>query len=588
MPTDAATVVELLDRAAAHGEIGVRLLERGEHESWRSWASIRDRALVVCGGLQALGARPGDSVATVFPTGYPFLEAFFGALLAGAVPVPLYPPVRLGRLDEYHRRTAALLRAVRARVVLADPRVRRLLGPAVLAAEPPLGCLELDALPAGPARPAAVSPDDLGLVQFSSGTTVEPKPVALAHRALVAQARLLNAHWPDRDGAGHSGVSWLPLYHDMGLIGCVLPALERPGPLTLIPPEEFVVRPALWLQAISRYRATLSAAPNFAYALCTRKVRDEEMDGVDLSSWQVAINGAETVVPEVVRGFTDRFARWGFRRAAMTPVYGLSEAALAVTFSDPWRPCRSRHFDRAALAAGRAVPADTGLELVSVGRPLPGFEVAIADGRPGRLDDGQVGRVLVRGPSLMAGYLHQDEATARTLRDGWLDTGDRGFLLDGELHLTGRDKDVLIVNGQNHAPEELERATESLAGVRAGCAVAVAFRPEGAVTDEVLLLVESARDAVVDDPAGLARRCAEQVLAATGVVPARVEVLAPGTLPRTSSGKLRRQEALRRFLDGTLAPPRPVTAALLAGATVRSGLAFLRARLRRGGGRGPA
>ena len=588
MATDAATVVGLLDRAADHPEVGVRLLERGESESWRSWTSLRAGALDVCGGLQALGVRPGETVATVFPTGFSFLEALFGVLLAGAVPVPLYPPVRLGRLDEYHRRTAAMLQAARARLVLADARVRRLLGPAVLAADPPLGCLALDALPSAPARPAQVAPDDLGLVQFSSGTTVEPRPVALAHRALVSQARLLNAHWPDREGAAHSGVSWLPLYHDMGLIGCILPALERPGQLTLIPPEEFIVRPALWLQAISRYRATLSAAPNFAYALCTRKVRDEEMDGVDLSSWQVAINGAETVVPEVIRAFAGRFARWGFRPAAMTPVYGLSEAALAVTFSDPWQPCRSRRFDRAALAVGRAQPADDGLELVSVGRPLPGFEVAIVDDRPGTLADGRVGRVLVRGPSLMTGYLHQDEATANALRDGWLDTGDRGFLLDGELHLTGRDKDILIVNGQNHAPEELERATEAVAGVRAGCAVAVAFRPDGAVTDEVLLLVEAARDAAVGDRAGLARQCAERVLAATGVVPARVEVLPPGTLPRTSSGKLRRQEALRRYLDGTLTPPKRVTAALLAGETVRSGLAFLRARLRRGGRSGPA
>jgi acyl-CoA synthetase (AMP-forming)/AMP-acid ligase II len=588
VPTDTATVVELLDWAAGHREIGVRLLERGERESWRSWASIRAGALEVCGGLQALGVEPAETVATVFPTGYPFLEALFGVLLAGAVPVPLYPPVRLGRLDEYQRRTAAMLRAARARVVLADRRVRRLLGPAVLAADPPLGCLELEALPPGQARIGPVSPDGLGLVQFSSGTTVEPKPVALAHRALVAQARLLNAHWPDREGAAHSGVSWLPLYHDMGLIGCILPALERPGPLTLIPPEEFIVRPAVWLQAISRYRATISPAPNFAYALCTRKVRDDEMDGVDLSSWQVAINGAETVVPDVVRAFTDRFARWGFRPTAMTPVYGLSEAALAVTFSDPWQPCRSRRFDRGALADGRAVPADHGLELVSVGRPLPGFELAIVDGRPGRLADGQVGRVLVRGPSLMTGYLHQEEATTQALRDGWLDTGDRGFLLDGELHLTGRDKEVLIVNGQNHAPEELERATESVAGVRAGCAVAVAFRPEGAVTDEVLLLVESAHGVPLADRSVISRRCAEQVLAATGVLPARVGVFPPGTLPRTSSGKLRRQEALRLFLAGSLQPPRKVTARLLAAAAARSGLAFLWARLRRGGRRGPA
>jgi fatty-acyl-CoA synthase len=572
------TVVGLLEWAAGHAEVGVRFVDRAERETWLSWTELRQRALAVCGGLQALGIEPGQTVALVFPTGVGFLEAFFGVMLAGAVPVPLYPPARLGRLDEYHARTAAMLVAARARLVLADTRVRRILGSTVLAARPPLGCRELGDLPAAPPTPVAVGPDDLALVQFSSGTTVDPKPVALAHRALVVQARAINSFWPDRSDTRHSGVSWLPLYHDMGLIGCILPAIERPGPLTLIPPEDFITRPALWLRAISRHRATLSAAPNFAYALCTRKVRDEEMDGVDLSCWQVAINGAETVVPEVVRAFTRRFARWGLRPEAVTPVYGLSEAALAVTFSDPWRPFGTKRFDRSELARGRAVPTGDGLELAALGGPVAGFEVAVTRfGRPAAA--GEVGRVLVRGPSLMTGYLGRPAATARAVSGGWLDTGDRGFLLDGELYLTGRDKDILIVHGANHAPEELERAAEAAPGARPGCAVAVALPAGEDGTEGVLLLVEATRDASAADRAALPERCVERVVAATGVRPSQVVVLAAGTLPRTSSGKLRRQAALRQFLDGSLRPPRRVTPAYLAGALARSSLAYLRARL---------
>jgi acyl-CoA synthetase (AMP-forming)/AMP-acid ligase II len=379
-------------------------------------------------------------------------------------------------------------------------------------------------------------------------------------------------------------VSWLPLYHDMGLIGTVFLAVERPGPLALIPPEVFITRPAAWLRAISRCRATLSVAPNFAYALCTRKVRDEEMEGVDLSSWEVAINGAETVAPAVVRAFAERFARWGFRPEAMTPVYGLSEAALAVTFSDPRRPFAARTFDRAALARGRATPATAGRELAGVGRPLPGFALTIADARGREVPVGTVGRILVSGPSLMDGYLGRPEATAAVLHDGRLDTGDLGFVLDGELFITGRGKEILIVNGQNFAPEELERAVESVPGVRPGCAVAASWLPDGEATERVLLLVENARGCPEADREALPERCREAVIAATGVRPDEVAALAPDTLPRTSSGKLRRREALRGFLAGTLRPPRPVTPVLVAGAIARSSLAFARARLGRHGG----
>ena len=263
-----------------------------------------------------------------------------------------------------------MLRAVDARLVLADHRVRRLLGEAVAAAAPALGCSDLRSIPEGDARRVEVLEGDLALVQFSSGTTVDPKPVALSHRAVVAQTVRLNAFWPDEDGRVHSGASWLPLYHDMGLIGCVFPALERPAVLTLIPPELFVARPAVWLRAISKYRATVSPAPNFAYGLCVEKIRDEEMEGVDLSSWWVALNGAEPVAPEVLRRFQDRFSRWGLHPNALTPVYGLSEASLAVTFSDTERPFSSRCFDRDALADGqRAVETPAGREMVSLVAP---------------------------------------------------------------------------------------------------------------------------------------------------------------------------------------------------------------------------
>ena len=500
------------------------------------------------------------------------------------MPAPLYPPVRLGRLDEYLRRTARMLEATQAVVVLADPRVKRILGEAVATARPRFGCRTLSELPADAGEPVAVSPSDLALVQFSSGTTVDPKPVALSHRAIVAQVEILNGFWADTAELRHSCVSWLPLYHDMGLIGCVFPALSRDAELTLIGPELFVARPALWLRAISRYRATISPAPNFAYGLSVHRIADAEMEGVDLSCWQTALNGAEAVAPSVLRAFVDRFARWGFRPQALTPVYGLSEAALAVTFSALGRPFRCRRFDRDELAkSGRAREVAAGREIVSVGRPVPGFRLRLLDAAGRELPAGPVGRVWVAGPSLMEGYLGDPEATARALRDGWLDTGDLGFLYDGELYLTGRAKDVVLLRGRNHSPEEIERAVDGLPGARIGCAVAASWLPEEAEGEVLALFVEAARDAAEAEIAALPELCRQAVLGATGLAVDRVEVLDPGTLPRTSSGKLRRQEALRLYLAGELAPPAAVNPLRLAGAMARSSLAYTRLRWSRTG-----
>jgi len=632
-----ATLLDLLEWAALPdgrgGARGLRFLDRRERARLVPWTEVARAAREAAGRLVAAGVAPGDRIGLIFPTGEEFFTAFFGILLAGGVPAPLYPPVRLGRLDEYHRRTAAMLRAVGARLVLADGRVRRLLGETVAAARPALGCRTLAGLP--PARDSRSvrrpSPGDLALIQFSSGTTVEPKPVALSHRAVIAQTRILNSFWPDTAEATQSGVSWLPLYHDMGLIGCVFPALERVTDLTLIGPEVFVARPAVWLRALSRYRATISPAPNFAYGLCVAKVRDEELEGVDLSSWRGALNGAESVAPATLRAFVERFRPYGFRPEALTPVYGLSEAALAVTFSPLDRPFTTDHFLRASLEPGKRVrrpgadrdgerpaspagPQTTAnatavRELASVGVPVPGFEIEIrgaaagdgGDGTGGvaaepgsRLEEGRVGRVWVRGPSLMEGYFGLPEASARALVGGWLDTGDLGFLQDGALYLTGRAKDLVIVRGKNVAPEEIERLAAAAPGARTGCAVAVSWVPDGSAeraasepSEELVVFVEHARGADGGALNTLGEEVARAVLGGIGLAPDRVEVLAPGTLPRTSSGKLRRSEALRRWREGVLHPPAPVSPARLAGAMLRSGLAYVRAGrdgLGRGGG----
>ncbi|MEO8275165.1 MAG: AMP-binding protein [Thermoanaerobaculia bacterium] len=605
------TLQGLLERARGFPHSGLRLIDRAERETFLSWAAIAERSSRVAGGLAAVGVRPGERVALIYPTSADFFFAFFGTLLARAVPVPLYPPVRLGRLAEYHGRTAAMLRAAGARLLLSEKRIGALLGETLAAADLALGGRTLDELPDATPMASNGDPEDLALVQFSSGTTVEPKPVALTQRAVLAQVAALNALWPEKreespppggvtdstplsgvidstplsgviDSTPLSGVCWLPLYHDMGLIGCVFPALERPAVLTLLPPEAFVARPALWLRALARHRATISPAPNFAYALATERIRDEELEGLDLSSWRLALCGAETVVPAVLRAFAERFARWGFRAEALKPVYGLSEAALAVTFSDLERPFTALSFDRSALIergeARREEDPAAALEIASVGKPLAGFRIELRDRHGRALAPDRVGRLFVSGPSLMRGYLDQPEATARSLVAGWLDTGDLGFLHDGELFLTGRAKEILLVRGRNYAPADLELAVSELPDVRHGCVAAASHLPPGGDTEAVVLFVEHAKDVPAERFELLRTRAREAVLTRVGLAVQQVEILAPGTLPRTSSGKIRRGEAMQRYLSGTLAPPEPTGALRLAAALVRSRLAMWRKR----------
>jgi fatty-acyl-CoA synthase len=526
---------------AARSGLGLTFCDAQENETLLSYAELHARAARTAGALRELGISPGDRVAIVLQTGGLFMDAFFGALLAGAVPVPLYPPVRLGRLDEFHARTARMLEVCGARIVLSDARISRLLGVAISRARPALGLHKLPLQ--GPPFEHAGDAEDLALIQFSSGTTVAPKPVALTHSNVLHNVAAIEQFIPENDA--QAGVSWLPLYHDMGLIGCLLLAVHRPGPLTLLGPEIFLSRPALWLRAISRHKATISVAPNFAYGLCLRRIKDEELRSVDLSSWRLALTGAEPVAPQVLRKFAQRFAACGFDARSLMPVYGLSEASLAVTFTPSGRGART-------LQRGAR-------ELASVGAPLPGVEV--------RVDEG---RILVRGPSVMRGYFGDDEATQAVLRDGWLDTGDLGFIDDGELFISGRAKEVIVLRGANHPPQEFEDALEGLEGARPGCAVAVALQTDAG--EELAMLVERDGEALP----GLEELISVRVVERTGIKPQAVHLLAPGTLPRTSSGKLRRAEAARQLEAGELRAPDAVTLLHLAKEMARSVLASVR------------
>jgi acyl-CoA synthetase (AMP-forming)/AMP-acid ligase II len=578
-----ATLCEALDRAA-ESDRGVTFVDLAERETHHPWSAVASRAREVAAGLREAGVAAGDRVALLLRTGPAFLECFYGALYAGAVPVPLYPPVRLGRLDDYHAATAAMLRRVEAAMVVSETPLSRLLGPSLERARPRLGLRLHGSLHGAGSHHAAVDPDALALIQFSSGSTVDPKPVCLTHRQLqIHVATLMQIVDPTPEDLY---VSWLPLYHDMGLIGALLTTVDYPGPLVLIPPEVFLAKPLLWLRALSRHHGTISGAPNFAYGLCLKRIPEPEIVGLDLSRWRLAFNGAEPISAEIARRFLARLAPAGLRPEALRPVYGLSEAALALTFPPARTELRILRVDGQRLAADGTLheaAAESGArELVSVGPPIPGVDLSLRDARGAELPEGRVGRIFARGPSLLRGYF--GDTTAGTLVDGWLDTGDLGVAFEGEAYIVGRAKDLVIVRGANHPPQEFEDCLEGLPGLRAGCAVALGFVPERPVGEdqdgeELLLLAEWSEPP--EKPEALIALIRTVVLGRTALCPHTIELLAPGTLPRTSSGKLRRSEALRLYQAGALRPPREVTPLRLIGAMAQSALAYARLKLGR-------
>src|SRR5260221_1203960 len=515
----------------------------------------------------------------MLPTSRQFFICYAGILLAGAVPVPIYPPFRADRIEEYAERQSAILnnagvcllltfRRAEAVAKLLKPRVKTLHD--VVEAEKLLEAAEKAPPPAPGALPAFISgtrirkSSDIALLQYTSGSTGDPKGVVLTHANLLANMRVIAQGV--QLGPADVGISWLPLYHDMGLIGAWLTLLMHGVPLVVMSPLAFLTRPERWLQAMSKHKGTITAAPNFAYELCVRKVSDKAMEGVDLSSMRVVMNGAEPVNPETLERFANRFGKYGFRKESMLPVYGLAEASLGLRFPPMNRLPRVERVEREAFTTqGRAVPADEGDEnavaFVSSGKSFPGHDVQIVDEQGNAVAERTEGFLWFRGPSGTSGYFENPEATAKLMPQGpaqhegeyaWLNSGDRAFQADGEIFITGRVKDIIIKGGRNLYPHEVEELAARAEGIRKGCVVAFGLKDASSGTEKLVIVAESREENAVKR-ARIAAAINEEVTRGLGLPPDRVELIPSGRIPKSSSGKLRRDGAKKRRAAGTRA-----------------------------------
>ncbi len=527
-----------------------------------TYQDIWDGALAVATGLQHRGLEPGDRVSIMLPTGRDYYFAFFGILLAGGVPVPIYPPARRTQIEDHLKRHQAILENAGTTALITVPEAKpfaRILKSQVHTMRAVVTVDELSAS-GGIHEQPPLSAGDTAFLQYTSGSTGQPKGVILTHANLLSNLRVIGdaLRIDDTDVV----VSWLPLYHDMGLIGTLMGSLYYACPLVLMSPVDFITRPQRWLWAIHRYRGTMSAAPNFGYELCLRRLKKEDIEGLDLSSWRVALNGAEQVSATTIERFSSRFASHGFRPETMMPVYGLAENSVGVTFPPLGRRPLVDAIRRDDLMhKGRAVPAGedaTPLRVVACGRPLPKHEVRIA-GEGGReLPDRQVGRLQFRGPSACSGYFRNPEATKELFDGDWLDSGDLAYASQGDVFITGRAKDIVIRAGRNIAPSELEEAIGGNDGIRKGCVAVFGSADPKTGTERLIVLAET-RGAQSEPANGLREMINVLAVDLVGTPPDDIRLVPPGTVLKTSSGKIRRQANRDIYERGELgASRRPV------------------------------
>ncbi len=524
-----------------------------------SFSEICTAAKQIGARLQALGFEKGDRLALVLSAPENFVLSFLGAISAGVMPVPLYPPLALGRLDNYVDRAAGILRVSGAKALLTTRDLMPVLHP-VLSRVPTLKTiLDTETLQrmAGDLvlSETIARPDDPCFLQFTSGSTSAPRGVVVTHRNLIANARAiinsLKAN-PDLDRA----VSWLPLYHDMGLIGFVIASLVAKIPVIFIPTIAFVKHPAVWMETVHKYRATITFGPNFAFDLATKRAPKNSRSTLDLSCLRVLGCGAEPINPKTMENFVAAFAPWGLKAMALMPCYGMAEATLAIAFDHLNRPLQKLVIDRKEYETNNIARPLSGneeeldpkekFELVSCGCTFPGHEVRILDEQGGILPEGSVGEIVFRGPSVTPGYFQNPEASRQLLKGGWLHTGDLGFILNGDLYVSGRQKDLVIINGRNYPPQAIEWVVEEIAGIRKGSVVAFSVR--GDSTEKLIVVAETA----VTDTAELAQSVGEQIRSALGLAVDRVVLVGRGSIPKTSSGKLQRRKAKALFEGGLL------------------------------------
>jgi 1-acyl-sn-glycerol-3-phosphate acyltransferase len=563
--TDAKTLIDVLDWHVARHPDRLHLTLLQDDKSilgTLTYSQLATGAREIAAGLAARDIVPGDRIALMLPTSLEFFLTFFGILYAGAIPVPLYPPLRLSQIEDHLHRQAGILRNAGARILVTVPEGLRL-GALLHAQVETLTAVESVAGLKGTEPtilPQIRKAQTTALIQYTSGSTGDPKGVVLSHANLLANVRAMGS--AIKASSADIFVSWLPLYHDMGLIGAWLGCLHFAAPLYVMSPLSFLVRPQNWLWAIHRFGGTLSAAPNFSFELCLEKIDEASLEGLNLSSLRMVANGAEPVSAHTLRRFQEKFAKFGFRPDAMAPVFGLAENSVGLTFPPPGRTPIIDRVDRKRLTfqgiAEPARPGDTGaLEFVACGRPLPSHEIRIVDDDGHELGERREGRLEFRGPSATSGYFANEAKTRALIRDGWLDSGDRAYVAKGDLFITGRIKDIIIRAGRHLYPQEIEEMVAAIDGIRKG-GVAVFGVPDEITGTERVVVIAETRETEADRRAALVSHVQDEVIAIAGTPPDEIVLAPPRTVPKTSSGKIRRSAARELYTGGKIgARPRP-------------------------------
>jgi acyl carrier protein len=554
-PEEATTLLEALDwHVRAHPTRTHIVCVAEEQETTITYAELDTQSRTVAAGLQRAGLRPRECVSIMLPTSPQYFSTYVGILMAGGIPVPIYPPARASQLEDHVLRHAGILANAQATMLVTVPEARavaRLLQARVPGLHHVVTPQQL-AEPDGAAAPVPVGASDIAFIQYTSGSTGNPKGVVLTHANLLANIGAMRR--AVQATADDVFVSWLPLYHDMGLIGAFLAPMIVGFPLVVMSPLAFLSKPERWLRAIHRYRGTLSAGPNFAYELCLKRIEPAALEGLDLSSWRLAFNGAEAVSPDTVLEFQRRFARHGLRPDAVTPVYGLAESSVGLLFPPLGRGPRIDRIRREPFArGGRAIPAHaddaTAQRFVACGRPLEGHEIRIVDDKGRDVGERVEGRLEFRGPSATQGYYRNPQATAQLFDDGWLDTGDRAYRAEGDVYLTGRVKDIVIRGGRNIHPAEIEESVGAVEGVRRGCVAVFGVTDVATGTERLVVLAETnTMDGTAREH--LRQTVSQAVLDALGEPPDEIVLAPPHTVLKTSSGKVRRAACRQLFEQG--------------------------------------
>lgn len=561
IPDSAATLPEALDlHCRLHPERQHILFynDAGDGESI-SYAALREGAVKVAGELLLRGLEPRRTVAIMLPTSPEYFYIFFGILLAGGIPVPIYPPARLSQLEDHLRRHAGILANAGVAMMITIPEARSV---AWLLKSQTSGLRSVfvpeELIRSGSEAPLShINSSDTAFLQYTSGSTGNPKGVVLTHANLLANIRAMGQVTEIK--STDVFVSWLPLYHDMGLIGTWLGSLYYAAPLVIMSPLAFLARPERWLWAIHRYRGTLSAAPNFAYELCLKKITDNDIQGLDLGSWRMACNGAEPVSASSMVAFSERFAAYGFSPRAIAPVYGLAESSVGLAFPPPGRGLRVDRVRRDEfMTTGHAAPASLSdqdaLLFVSSGYPLPGHQIRIMDPLGHELPERKEGRLEFCGPSATSGYFRNPEESGRLFHGEWLDSGDLAYMAGGDIYITGRSKDIIIKAGRNMYPYELEEAVGALPGIRRGCVAVFGSNDPVSGAERLIVLAETREDAPErrEELRSLINGLAQDIL---GAPPDDIVLAPPHTVLKTSSGKIRRAASRQFYEEGARAAP---------------------------------